>query len=279
MTTDISPPAPDQPPQSAPPRPGAAPRVIALLTAALGVGVLAVSVTGGVLPTVATAAARDEESAIAVDGVSALDVDVSAMSLEVVFAEVDRASLEVRGNTGSGGWTFERDGDVLRVETPRQSFFSWFGGDNGRATLILPERLAGLDADLRVGGGSIDVAGDYDDLAIDLGAGEVTVDASARSLSADVSAGRGDIALTDVATARLSLGAGELITRLSGSAPRDVQASVSAGSLEITLPDETYAVTSDVSAGDVDNALQTSADSPRTVHVEVSAGNARLRAE
>jgi hypothetical protein len=195
-----------------------------------------------------------------------------------VFDDVDEASLDVR-DSGGGEWIFERDGVALRVATPNTPFASWFHEGNGTATLTLPDELAGLDAEVAVAGGSFDADGEFGDVALELAAGQVTMEGTADTLITDVSAGRGEVDLVDVSTADLSLGSGELIARLGGSAPSDVTASVSAGSFELTLPDEEYDVTTDVSAGGVDNRLRTDSGADRTVFVEVSAGHALLRTE
>lgn len=273
------------PPQAAPqPTPPSgsghrtAPRVIALLTAALGVAVVVGTVATAAVPTVAAAAARDEERSVAVGGVSTVKIDVDAVMLTVVFDDVSEASLDVREFT-RGSWTFERNGSTLRVATPRNSVLSWFGGGNGRATLTLPEELAGVDTDVMVAGGSVEASGDFGDLGLTLAAGRVAVRGTAETLTADVDAGRGEIDLSNVSTAALSTEAGELIARLGGTAPDTVTASISAGSIELTLPDEVYDVTTGVSAGGVDNRLRTQSGSPRTVDVRVEMGNALLTAD
>lgn len=274
MSTGFVPPTPTDPPPTGTDR-RAAPKVVALLTAGLGVAIIVGAVTTTALPTFASAVSHSEERFVSVDGVSALDIDVIAMGLTVVFDDVDEASLDVR-DSGGGRWTFERDDAVLRVSTPRAPFVSWFAGGNGTATLTLPAELAGLDAQLAVSGGSFDAEGEFGEVNLELAAGQVTIGGAADTLLADVSAGRGEIALDDVSSAELTLGTGELIASLGGTAPSTVTASVSAGSLDLTLPDEEYDVTTDVSAGDVDNRLRTDSGARRTVFVEVAAGNARL---
>jgi hypothetical protein len=278
MTTGIVPPTqgsgPDQARPDGPRR--TAPRVIAVLTASLGVAVLAASLAGAALPTIAESSPRSEDHEVDVEGITSLEVDVSATSLTVVFDDVQDAALHVR-DAGASEWTFERDGDALRVVTPRGPFASWFRAHNGQATLTLPDELAGIDAELAVGGGSVDAEGEFGDLGLDVGAGEIHVTGEAETVVAEVSAGRGDVELDGVSTAEFSLGAGELIARLTGDAPDDVRADVSAGSLQLTLPDQTYDVTTEVSAGQVDNELRTEDDAPRSVFIDVSAGEARLR--
>jgi hypothetical protein len=52
---------------------------------------------------------------------------------------------------------------------------------------------------------------------------------------------------------------------------------VSAGSFDLALPDGDYDVTSDVSAGRLDNRLSTSASASNRVAVQLSAGAVTLR--
>ncbi|HEX5730016.1 MAG TPA: hypothetical protein VFX99_11380, partial [Microbacterium sp.] len=124
--------------------------------------------------------------------------------------------------------------------------------------------------------GDLTVDGDFADLEIQVGAGSLTVDGSADTLSAELSAGGADIDLADVAEATFSVSAGAVESRLTGSAPRLVTVDVSAGSLELTVPDADYDVRSDVSAGEFDNRLRVDADSGNVVDVTVSAGSATI---
>src|SRR3546814_15297462 len=103
----------------------------------------------------------------------------------------------------------------------------------------------------------------------------MTISGSAEELTADASAGRADIDLEGVRSADLQLSAGDMNARLGGQAPSEVRVSVSAGTLVLTLPDEAYDVSSDVSAGGFDNQLRTASGASSRVIVEVSDGTAR----
>ena len=76
-------------------------------------------------------------------------------------------------------------------------------------------------------------------------------------MTADLSAGGADIDLDDVAEADFSVSAGAVDARLTGTAPRTVTVDVSAGALELTLPEAAYDVRSDVSAGEFENGPNT----------------------
>lgn len=267
------------PPPAAPPStPPAAPKVVTTLLIVLGAIVIAWTLVSGALTTLAAAPGPRDTQTLPVAGVTRLEVDASRTDLKVVFADVDQATLEV-SNWGRGVWQMTRDGDRLRVASPDVRWFSWplFGG-GGHATLTLPERLSGVDAKLSLTAGSLTASGSFGALSTELAAGQLTVAGSARTLDATVSAGSADLTLADVRQARLTLAAGELVSRLTGTAPDRTTVEVSAGSLELTLPDVPYALRSDVSAGSLDHErLTTSPAASRSVSVEVSAGSATLR--
>ena len=111
-------------------------------------------------------------------------------------------------------------------------------------TLVLPEELndGSLNADLELSAGRLVADGDFNRPDVELGAGEANVNGSARELDAQLSAGSANLNLANVQTAELGVSAGRLITELTGSAPENVNAEVTAGRLEVTLPDTEYAV-------------------------------------
>lgn len=275
------PPAPPNAPASAggtPPPTRNASRVIAILTIALGAAVILGAVGSAIWSTVAAASVRTETRTVDVAGVESLRVAVDAASLRIEFADVPEATLDVTSGLGVGRWTFERTGDELTVETPRRFGPGWIFGGEVRATLTLPQELEGaeLDAALELSAGELTVDGGFGDLGVDVGAGTFAVDGSARTLTAELSAGGADIELSDVTEADLSVSAGAIEARLTGTAPRSVTVDVSAGSLDLRLPDAVYDVRSDVSAGDFENGLQTERGARNVVDVTVSAGSATI---
>ncbi|WP_460797826.1 DUF4097 family beta strand repeat-containing protein [Microbacterium sp. GXF0217] len=216
------------------------------------------------------------------DGIRGLDLEVGASDVSVEFGDVDEAELRVDGDT-DGAWTVERDDDELVVRSPNRTFGWWFGGwwgEDERVVLMLPESLqtAGLDLDLDLGAGSLEVAGEFGEVNLHVGAGAMTIEGSAESVDADISAGRAEIALADVTEADLGISAGRLTAELTGTTPDRISFEVSAGSLELTVPDDVYNVTQEVSAGSFDNRVETSTTASSTIDARVSAGSATLRA-
>ncbi|KDA05142.1 hypothetical protein DC31_03915 [Microbacterium sp. CH12i] len=265
-------------------------------------GAIALAVFGGLVllgtgGTAAVAAVHDmsaqsegqrdgvEMQSVNVDGIDAITLDVAASDVTARFGDVEEATLEVTGSR-NGSWTLERDGDELSVRSPDNN--SWFGigwfGDgwfsaDEQVVLTLPQSLndAGLDADLSLGAGSLDVEGAFNDLHITVGAGSLSIDGAAQTIEARISAGRADLNLSDVDEADLGISAGKLEGELTGSTPHDITIDVSAGSLDLTVPNEAYNVTQDVSAGSLDNRLNTSSSAQSTISASVSAGSVVLR--
>lgn len=279
----ISPPTPPEvpagpPPAGPPPRrvnPTGA-RVISILTAALGAAVIVGTVWSAASPTVAAAMTSDETRTADVDGIEELSVDVSTAQLTVVFDDVDDARLDVRGST-NGAWTLRADDETLKVQSPDVGFVAFFAARNGQATLTLPRTLEGVAAEVDLGAGSFSADGEFGDLDLEIGAGQLRVTGSADTLRTSIGAGRADFDLDGVSSADLTLSAGTLQGELTGTAPSRVDITVDAGSLDLTLPDETYAVTTDVSAGGFDNDLSTDAGASRSIQVDLSAGNVSLQ--
>lgn len=279
----VGPIAPGGPPVGPPaPRPtSSASRVIAILAIVLGIVVILGAVGSAVVGTLVSASIHSSTRTAAVPGVSELDVDASAGSLRIEFADVREAELEVTSPSGADRWTLERSGDRLVVASPHRFgpwfFDGWFFGGPGDAVLRLPTSMQGSDGDISLSAGELTVDGEYGALVLDLNAGRLTISGSADTLSAQVNAGRGRLDLADVASADLMVNAGSLDVRLTGAQPDDVTLDVSAGALNLTVPQGDYHVTSDVSAGGFDNRIGSSPGASNTIHVEVSAGQATLR--
>lgn len=289
MTDQLTPPAPPAPPVAPggatgpvppPAGSGGSAKVVAILTATLG-GAIALGLVGSaVITTVVSASTGTATSAVTAAGVRELDIDVSAGSLRLEFADVPQASLDVTGGWGSGGWTLEREGDELIVSSPDWTFGgSWLFGGDVRAVLTLPRALETtvLDAQFTISAGELDASGRFGELGIDMGAGSARVSGEARDVTAGISAGRADLDLAGVDSADLRVSAGRFEARLTGNQPSLVDLEVSAGSLDLTLPEGSYDVTSSAEAGQVDNRLETSASSPNRVAVQLSAGSVSLR--
>lgn len=250
------------------------------------VGGLALLGSGG---TAAAAAAGDLWSSslpdsvqtVGVDGIDVVDLDVDGSNMRVEFGDVDEAELAITNGRGPS-WTFERDGDELVVRSPESAWGWWFGnlfGNEERVVLTLPESLqdGGIEGDLTLNAGSLDVNGDFSHLGIDVSAGEVNVAGSATSLDVEMSAGRADILLDGVEDAVLGVSAGNLDVELTGTPPRQTTIEVSAGSADLTVPDVSYDITQNVSAGSLDAKVDQSGSDRRAIDVTLSAGSLTIR--
>jgi hypothetical protein len=72
--------------------------------------------------------------------------------------------------------------------------------------------------------------------------------------------------------------AGSLEAALTGRAPSEITADVSAGSLRLTVPEGEYDISSEVSAGDFRDGIGSTEGAGNTIRITVSAGEAVLRA-
>ena len=285
MSTILTPPPapPTAPYAASAPQPGgpvrSSSRTVAVVASVVGGVIVLGALTIATLQVIANANRHSETHTLAVGDIHALNVDFSSGEMLVRYGEVSEATLDVRNRSGFGEWTFRVDGDELVAESPNNGFnFGWFN-DGGTVTLTLPERLEGLDADLDVGAGSLSVDGSYGALDIDLGAGDLNVTGSAQSVVAEISAGDADLRLMNVESADLSVSAGWLRASLGGDELTRINASVSAGDIELLVPTGKYDVTSNVSAGDFENSIGSNPGASTRIHVEVSAGSATLDAD
>lgn len=256
-----------------------APRVIAIATAALGAAVVVGTLTTSAVATAAVASVSTETRTLDVAGVRELDVDADTTALRVLFSDVEEATLTVTSGTGVDSWTFERDANELTVAAPDRQWGSiWPLGGELSAILTLPRSLQGdaLDASLSLDAGELSIDGRFGELEVEMGAGGLNIDGSAQSVSVQLDFGNADIRLADTRSAQFEVSAGALSAVLTGTAPDVVGIDVSAGSAEVTLPDGTYDVRSDASAGEIENGLSTAAGAASVVNVAVSAGSVIL---
>lgn len=246
--------------------------------ALLGSGGAAAAAAAG---TVLSSSRPDSVQTVAIDGITGIDLDVDASSMRIEYGDVDEAQLAITNGRGSA-WTFERDGDELVVRSPEGMWGWWFGswfGDEEVAVLTLPESLQGpgLDADLTLDAGSLDVVGEFGELDIDVSAGALDVEGAATSLDVEMSAGRADVLLDGVREAALGVSAGDLTVELTGTPPSATSIDVSAGSVDLTVPDVDYAITQEVSAGSLDAKVEQSSSARRAIDVTLSAGSVTIR--
>ena len=285
MTTQLTPPPVSPPEPTIPPAQSDGTRVgtraLSITIAVLGAGALVLGGIATAFGTVreATSPAPVAQSITSVTGVQGVDVDVSAGDLRIEFGGSDVTLV----STGEAGWTLDRDGDRVVVSSPDDGFdlgFDWLWRDVDRsATLTLPASLEGTDLDIDLSAGRVMAEGAFGDTAFEMSAGAIEIEGSAETLDGQVSAGHAIVELADVREVDLELSAGHLQGDLSGEAPERVGVGVSAGSLDLKLPDVPYAVTDDSGAGELDlNNLQERSDASHRINVSVTAGKVDLRA-
>lgn len=285
--TPITPPPPSAAPATNPanaPEPGRSSGATAVMIVTAVVGGIALLGAGGTAAVAATgtilsSSRPDSVQTVDVDGLAAVDLDADASTVRVVFADVDAAELSV--TNGRGSWTFEREADELVVRSPRPAFGWWFGnwfGDDERVLLTLPEELSGseLDASLTLDAGSLDVSGEFGSLDVKVNAGSLDLSGAAAAFGVKMNAGRADVLLDGVDQADLGIAAGDLTVELTGDGPTATTIDVSAGSLNLTLPDVEYRITQEINAGSFDARVAESPSARRTIDVSLSAGSVNV---
>lgn len=274
-------------PATAATRPG---RWVSIVLVVLGTIGIAYGIGGGIVRGVGAHMATSGSYTADADGLEQLEIDTSAAAFEIRFADVTEATLDV---TTSGGpakqWVLERTGSTLVVDTDRRWGWNWVGfgiafGDNRgeeHAVLTLPTELrdAGLGLDADISAGSLDAVGTWGATVIDLSAGDVELAGEAASVSVEVSAGEARIDLSTPGDVVLQVSAGRIVGALTGEQPASIDASVSAGSIELTVPDGEYAVTESASAGSSQVGVIDDPSATSTIDVDVSAGNVVIRPE
>jgi hypothetical protein len=205
-----------------------------------------------------------------------LQIDLAGGELTVEYGDVESAQLDA-DSRGRQGWTFDQEGDSLRVASPSGSFVD--AGRGARATLTLPWDLegSGITADIRVTGGALELTGGFGDVTVEVAGGVATLDGAARDIDVTVTGGSATAAIMDAEAAAFEVAGGELTATLSGVTPTRTDVEVTAGSADITLPDDEYRVRVDDGVGSVDNGLRTSSSATATVDVTATMGSVRLR--
>ncbi len=266
-------------------RPG---RWLSILVIVLGAIGIVYGVGSGVVRGIASHAATSGSHTADAAGVERLQIDSAAAAFEVRFGDVDEATLDVATDGGPvQEWRLSRSGDTLIVDTDRG--WRWFGfgimfGDRvgeEHAVLTLPAELErdrlGLEAE--VAAGSFEVAGDWGATSLDLSAGSADLSGTAESLSVHVSAGEARLDVAAAGTVRLDVSAGRIVGALTGEQPSSIDATVSAGTVALTVPDGAYAVTEHAEAGSADVRVTDDPSAASTIDVQVSAGSITLRTD
>lgn len=273
-------PQPTNPTMQSTPGPARRGRGVTIAVSIFGALILIAIIIGLLVTAITTRPAVNETTTMDVTGVTALDVDVSAGEFTLDFADVDEATIEMVNARNT--WELRRDGDTLRVHTPREFWnnFCFIWCEHQQVTVILPESLqdSGLDAELSLSAGALRAYGDFAELDLEVSAGELTINGTAETVRGDVSAGELNGTLTDIREGHFTVSAGSTKLSIDGNAPDLLDLDVSAGSIDLRVPDVEYDIATDVSAGGVDHNLRTRSDARHEITVQVSAGSVSLRA-
>ncbi len=280
MTTQYTP-YETQPPLPDPePRRSSATKPLMILLAVIGGITLVVILTTSAMSSLVGLSGGSATRTANTTNVTDLDVRAVGASFDVVFADVDEATLETSGSRADA-WELTSQSSTLVVDAPSRWWDwgpFWTGNGETRAVLTLPTELndGTLNAELDLDAGQLTATGDFNQLALEVDAGDATVDGSARALDAQVNAGSADLTLVDVETSNFEVAAGDITTELTGTPPTMTEIDVAAGRLTLTVPAGEYAVTSDIAAGNLNNNLDAATNAPHEILVEIAAGEVVL---
>lgn len=263
-------------------------RTVSLITTLLGALILAAVFTSAALPAVGSSLAGDREASTAsggihtaaVDDVTTLYVDSRSSDVHVAFGDVSEAQLSV-SPADSNAWHWTTAGNALIATNERPFYnicFGWCGNENEEVTITLPEELDGkLSGDFTLGSGRVTAEGDFTNLDLDVSAGTLTYTGEVEEVTTDLSGGSTNLELTNTRVADLEVAAGRFTAELDGRAPERVRAELSAGELNLTLPDVPFQVRTEHTFGILDNQLRTAPDADHLIDIEVVAGRALLQ--
>lgn len=234
-------------------------------------------------------------------------ITADASEIEELEVRVSRADASITCNVessseapgtalleASGGpqrWNMVVEDGTLRVE-PERGPFGWFAGFSSfmrgdgsgqTVTLSLPAEFcstdASLDADFEVSGGQLKVFGVYGEIDAEVSGGDFRIEGRAETAKVQVSAGDVRLDLMELREAELEVSAGSITGDLQHASPgNELDLRVSAGEIDLLLPNWPYLVDADVSAGELDNRLMPAGLGEKNrIDVRVSAGSVILR--
>lgn len=253
----------------------------ALLLSAMGAAAVA-----GIYATTRGSGGEAQHLTTSAAGVTAMSVDATAANFTITCdGSVDRPNtFDFTTDSGDRQWRMFERGGHLRVEPNEPWLDVSFGGSQRiqDITLGLPAEACDgsslLNADIELGAGKLLMDGNYAAVEALVEAGDFDFRGDAAQFELELAAGSADFVANNVAEGSVTVSAGKVTGEFAGSAPALLETEVNAGRAVLTLPDESYSVRSDVSAGSFDNRLRT--EQGATAHVvqaDVSAGHLTLK--
>lgn len=283
----------------APPRSNWVPVTTAIVGGVLVIGAVGIAALAGLASITRPSNAAAQSITVDTAGVESLRIEVSLANARVDCGADDGLSgalkpgeARLEASTGPQSWRMQVEHGTLRVEPVRGPFgwlggfrlFGWGAAEGQTVTVTLPPELCeierAIDAEFELAGGQLRVNGGYAELEAEVSAGELVLEGAARSAEVRVSAGEARLDLIGLQEGDFEVSAGSLTADLRHAKPgHRIGVQVSAGDLELVLPDWLYRVDSSVSAGKLDNRLRSGGDGAENrIDVEASAGSVILRA-
>ncbi len=259
-------------------------RTVSAITTLVGALLLAALAVAAIIPVGRAVAMGNSDPrslyTASASGITHVEVESNAARIDVGFGDV--AEVELKSSAPShNSWRLTTSGNTLKASnsSPMGGFcFVWCGNREEHVTLTLPRELAGeLSAQVELLSGRMELGGDFSNVGIEVAAGDFAYTGATPSLDVEVGAGTVGVNVTGAREANFTIAAGQLEATLEGRAPERISAEVFAGEFDLTVPDVTYQVNTDVAFGNLDNRLNTSPTSAHVVELEIAAGKATLR--
>lgn len=185
---------------------------------------------------------------------TALDLDLSAGEMNVVYYDGDVIEVEYPDSVQYGYTVYEKNGK-LNV-SPRKSFFIWFGWNNIPAVTVKIPRGKVMDFSLDVSAGTVKVeSGEFGKFKLALSAGTVKVEgAKCSTFDLDISAGTAKIDSLECDKITVDLSAGS-------------------ASIAVKGVKSDYYIKVDKSAGSCNVSGQQGAVAGKVIDIDLSAGS------
>lgn len=231
------------------------------------------------------------DDSIDLSNITDIDIDVDHPGeFNVLFdSSLDEAEFNVSDTKGSGKnivWNVETENESLEITAKGSGNYlgnrvrDLFDPDSREfsANLVLPEKFNDGSLNLDISGSAMlsAVEGDYQSLDVNMGAGKLTFTGSAHTLTSEIGAGELIASVTDLDRLDIEVSTGHAQLNISGTTPSRVVLNVAAGAAEVTLPHDSYRVSTDLGLGEIENNLSSDTSSSHKVHAEVGVGRVSL---
>lgn len=239
--------------------------VVAVSSAVFGWGAL------GGAGNILDPSSRGERTTEVLDAVSSVAVTTDNVDVHVRYDNVPQPRI-VERDLAEGGLSYRVEDGRLVVDHSDHQGWRWFSRE--QLTIVLPRSMEAdtPDVTLRTTTASLEVDGRFGTIELQAQTGSIEADGTFEKLTGRTSTGSIDVKgdATEV-SAETSTGSVEI--RIEGTQPRAVNARTGTGSVNITVPDGTYAVDARPGTGSSDIEVPHDPNSPNKITAHTGTGS------